>query len=57
MTERIPHMKQMLLRRGVTGGEGSDNVGNSSGIGMTVLSNSPTTSRHVWRPGFQNYYR
>ena len=57
MTERVPRLKQMLLRRGVTGGEGSDNVGNSSGLGITVLSNSPTTSRHVWRPGLQNYYR
>ena len=55
--DRIPKLKQQLLRRGVSGGSGSDAVGNSVGIGITVLSNAPTTSKNVFRPGYNQYYR
>ena len=55
--DRIPKVKQQLLRRGVSGGSGSDSVGNSVGIGITVLSNAPTTSKNVFRPGYNQYYR
>lgn len=57
LQDRIPRVKQMLLRRGVVGGTGSDPVGSSLGIGLTVLSNSPTTSKNIFRPGFNQYYR
>ena len=55
--DRVPKIKQMLLRRGVSGGTGSDAIGSSIGIGITVLSNAPTTSKNVFRPGFNQYYR
>lgn len=57
ISERIPKVKQMLLRRGVTGGSGSDPVGSSAGFGHVVLTNSPTTSKNVFRAGSNAYYR
>ena len=57
MQERIPHIKKQLAKAGVTGGDGSNAVPSPAGLGLTVLSNSPTTSRHIWRPGMQHYYR
>lgn len=54
--ERIPKLKQMLLRRGVSDGSGHDPVGSSAGLGITVLSNSPTTNKAVFRPGYAQYY-
>lgn len=55
--DRIPKLKQLLLRHGVAGGNGSDALGSSLGVGLVVLSNSPTTSKNVFRPGFNQYYR
>lgn len=57
LTERIPKIKQMLLRHGVSGGSGADAVGSSRGFGHLVLSNAPTTNKAVFRPGFNRYFR
>lgn len=56
INEKIPKLKQLLLRRGVSGGSGSDAIGSSRGFGHVVLSNAPTTSKNVFRPGMAQYY-
>lgn len=57
MQERIPVVKRQLVKAGIYNGDGSNTTPSSSGLGRTLLSNSPTTSRNVWRPGMQHYYR
>lgn len=57
LNERLPKVKQMLLRRGISGGDGSNAVGSSKGFGHLVLSNAPTTNKAVFRPGFNRYFR